>query len=90
MKGIAGCGVFKVNVDENGKTGAVELVSSVPKKVIYKPAKKVIESWQWKNFSGEPNAAEETLIRLDFCLGGKTEAEARARCAKQAKLECST
>ena len=88
MKGIAGCGVFKVSVDENGKTGDVELVSSIPKKVIYKPAKQVIKSWEWKNISGEPNLAEEKLIRLDFCMGGKTEDEAKARCAEQAKLEC--
>ncbi len=27
MKGIAGCGVFKVTVDENGKTDNVELIS---------------------------------------------------------------
>ena len=25
MKGIAGCGIFKVTVDENGKTDNVEL-----------------------------------------------------------------
>ncbi|MBW8191977.1 energy transducer TonB [Neiella marina] len=89
MKGIVGCGVFKVTVDENGKTGDVELVSSIPKKVIYKPAKKVIKSWEWKNVSDEPNLAEEKVIRLDFCMGGKTEVEAKARCAEQAKLECS-
>ena len=89
MKGITGCGVFKVTVDENGKTADVELVSSIPKKAIYKPAEKVIKSWEWKNISGEPNLAEEKLIRLDFCMGGKTEAEAKAKCAEQAKLECS-
>jgi len=89
MKGITGCGVFEVTVDENGKTGDVELVSSIPKKVIYKPAKKVIKSWEWKNISGEPNLVEEKLIRLDFCMGGKTEGEAKARCVEQAKLECS-
>ena len=88
MKGITGCGVFKVTVNENGKTDDVELVSSTPKKVIYKPAKKVIKSWEWKNISGKSNLAEEKLIRLDFCMGGKTEAEAKSKCAEQAKLEC--
>jgi hypothetical protein len=42
------------------------------------------------NISGEPNLAEEKLIRLDFCMSGKTEAEAKARCAEKAKLECSS
>jgi len=90
MNGIAGCGVFKVTVDENGKTDNVELISSVPKKVIYKPARKVIKSWEWQNISGKPNSAEDKLIRLDFCMGGKTEAEAKARCAEQTKLACNS
>ena len=89
MKGIAGCGIFKVTINENGKTDNVELISSIPKKVIYKPAKKVIKKWKWQNISGHPNATEEKLIRLDFCMGGKTEAEAKVRCAEQAKLKCS-
>ncbi len=89
MKAIVGCSVFKVIVDESGKTSNVELVNSVPKKVISKPAKKLIKSWEWKNISGEPSLAEEKLVRLDFCMGGKTEADAKARCAEQVKLECS-
>ncbi|GHE89070.1 energy transducer TonB [Thalassotalea profundi] len=88
IKGIAGCGVFKVIVDENGHTDNVELISSVPKRVIYKPARKVIKQWQWKNVSSQPNAIEEKLIRLDFCMGGATQAEAKAKCEEQAKLAC--
>ena len=76
-------------MDENGKTDSVELISSIPKKVINKPAKKVIKKWKWQNISGQPNATEEKLIRLDFCMGGKTEAEAKVRCAEQANLECN-
>ncbi len=37
MKGIAGCGIFKVKVDENGQTERVTLVSSVPEKIISPP-----------------------------------------------------
>jgi len=88
MKGIAGCGVFKLTVDEDGKSQDIELVSSIPKKVIFKPAKKVIKKWRWENVSGQPNQAEEKVIRLDFCMGGSSEEEARARCAEQAKLQC--
>jgi hypothetical protein len=90
MKGIAGCGVFKVTVDEKGKTDKVELVSSVPKKVIFKPSKKVIKKWKWKNVTGLTNASEEKLLRLDFCMGGKTEAEAKMRCEEQSKMSCGT
>ena len=59
MKGIAGCGVFKLTVDEDGNSQDIELVSSIPKKVIFKPAKKVIKKWRWENVSGQPNQAEE-------------------------------
>jgi protein TonB len=86
MKGVDGCCVFKVTVDENGKTDNVKLISSIPKKVIYKPAKKVINKWKWKNISGQSNTNEEKVVRLDFCLGGKTRSE--ARCVEQAKLQC--
>jgi len=89
MKGIAGCGIFKVKVDQNGKTQKVELVSSNPKKVIFKPAKEVIKQWQWRNVSGLPNASEEKIIRLDFCMGGTTPEEASERCEQQAKLACT-
>ncbi|MFT6910043.1 MAG: protein TonB [Oleiphilaceae bacterium] len=89
MKGITGCGIFKVTVDKNGKTDNVELIRSIPKKVIYKPTKKVINKWKWQNISGQPNATEEKLIRLGFCMGGRTETEAKAICAEQANLECN-
>jgi outer membrane biosynthesis protein TonB len=55
MKGIAGCGVFKLTVDEDGKSQDIELVSSFPKKVIFKPAKKVIKKWHWENVQVSQN-----------------------------------
>ncbi|GAA5140328.1 energy transducer TonB [Thalassotalea piscium] len=88
IKGIAGCGVFKLTINEDGKSQGIELVSSIPKNSIFKPAKKVIKKWRWKNISGQPNQAEEKTIRLDFCLGGNSEEEAIARCAEQANLKC--
>lgn len=88
MQGVTGCGVFKVTVNESGKTEDVKVISSIPKTVIDKPAKKVIKSWQWKNVTDKTNVPEEKLIRLDFCMGGKTQAEALSRCEKQAKLAC--
>ncbi|MFT4937374.1 MAG: protein TonB [Paraglaciecola sp.] len=90
MKGVMGFGVFKVTVDENGETGEVELISSLPKKLVYKPAKKVIKKWKWQNVSGQPDAIEEKIVRLDFCMGGKTAAQAKARYEEQAKFQCST
>lgn len=87
--GIAGCAVFKVDIDAEGKTQNVELVSSVPAKGLNKPTKKVIKSLKWHNTSGKANVAEQKLLRLDFCMGGKSVEEAKARCEVQAKLQCS-
>lgn len=86
-EGIMGCGVFKVKVDENGNTQNVELVSSVPTDVIQKPATAVIKSWEWQNVSDQA-AAEEKLMRLDFCMGGTSQEEAQARCREQATMQC--
>jgi len=86
--GVTGCGIFKFNINEEGKAKNIELVSSVPKKVIYKPAKKIIKKWKWSNVSNETNRSEEKLIRLDFCMGGNSVPEADALCAKQAELQC--
>ncbi|PKM17792.1 MAG: energy transducer TonB [Gammaproteobacteria bacterium HGW-Gammaproteobacteria-15] len=88
QQGIAGCGVFNVTINENGKTTDVSLVNSVPGKVIARPAIKVIKKWQWVNNSSVANAAEQKLIRLDFCIGGSTTEEAEARCKVQAALPC--
>ncbi len=87
-KGIAGCGIYKVTVNQNGETEKVQQVTSLPARGLAKPAKKLIKKWQWKNVSGKPAANEEKLVRLDFCLGGNTVEEAQARCEQQAKFDC--
>lgn len=87
--GITGCAVFKVDIDKEGKTQDIELVSSVPAKGIKKPATKVIKSWKWHNTTGKADIAEQKLLRLDFCLGGNSVEEAQAQCELQAKIQCS-
>lgn len=87
-KGIVGCGVFKVIVDESGLTESIELISSVPKKVISKPVTKVIQDWEWTLAKSKSPTREEKLLRLDFCMGGNTEAESISKCKKQAAMAC--
>ncbi len=87
--GIVGCVVFRLDLDQQGKNQKIELVSSVPAKVLNKHATKLIKNWKWHNTSGKVDKAEQKLIRLDFCMGGNSVSEAHARCAMQAKLECS-
>jgi len=45
MNGVTGCGVFQLTVNKDGRTEDIELVASVPEKVIYQPAKKIIKNW---------------------------------------------
>jgi hypothetical protein len=87
--GIAGCGIFKVIVNEQGETESVELISSIPKKVIFKPSRKVIKKWKWAKTDNAIAKAEEKTIRLDYCMGGTSLEEAQQRCQSQAKLSCS-
>ena len=88
MKGIAGCGIFKVIVDESGSTESIDLISSVPKKVISRPVTKVIKDWDWTLADGKPPIREEKLLRLDFCMGGSTEEESISKCKQQATMAC--
>ena len=88
MKGIAGCGIFKVKVDDSGETESVTLVSSVPEKMISQPAAKVINDWSWTLAEGKMAASEEKLLRLDFCMGGSTEKESLSKCKQQAAMAC--
>ncbi|WP_372871638.1 energy transducer TonB [Shewanella sp.] len=88
MKGIAGCGIFKVIVDERGSTESIDLISSVPEKVIFKPVTKVIKDWDWMLADGKSPIREEKLLRLDFCMGGSTEEESISMCKQQAATEC--
>ena len=88
MKGIAGCGLFKVVVDKSGSTESINLISSVPKKLISKPATEVIKSWDWALANGKSPISEEKLLRLDFCMGGSSQEESISKCKQQATMAC--
>lgn len=88
-KGIAGCGVFRVVVDEKGKTETISLIQSIPEDIIYQPSRKIIKKWNWVQAKNGQPVAEEKIIRLDYCLGGSSTEEAKAMCVKQSKLNCS-
>lgn len=90
VKGVVGCGVFKVSINEDGETHDVELVSSVPRRVIAKPATRMIKNWKWEKTPGQAQGSEERLIRLDFCMGGNTQEQAKQRCEAQSRLQCSS
>jgi periplasmic protein TonB len=66
MKGIAGCGVFKISLDQDGNTKSIDLRASVPKAAAFKAAKKELNKWQWHNTTDKPDAAEQKILRLDY------------------------
>lgn len=88
MKGIAGCGVFKISINKEGKTESIDLLASVPAAAAFKSAKKELKKWKWHNTTDKPDAPEQKILRLDYCMGGSSEAEAAARCELQAKTRC--
>lgn len=89
QKGMAGCGIFKVDIDENGKVDDIEVVEAVPKSKYFKSVKKQIKSWNWVNTSGKANTPEQKVIRLDFCLAKGNQENAAAQCELQAAKPCS-
>lgn len=86
--GIAGCAVMKVQINANGKTDSVEVLQSVPKKLIVKPSKRIIKSWQWQQAPNGQQVPEQKIVRLDYCIGGESTEQARAICLKQSQLNC--
>ncbi len=93
--GIRGCAVFKVRVNAQGRADEVELVSAVPSKGLHRPAIKLLKSWQWQPNPHVAAAAVDVatsrqpmLVRLDFCMGGQSLAEAAANCQQQAQYAC--
>ena len=85
---VAGCGIFKVVIDESGTTESITLINSVPKKFVSKPAIKVIKNWNWTLANGKSPMREEKLLRLDFCIGGSSEEESISMCKQQATMAC--
>ncbi|QPB83450.1 hypothetical protein CWC22_010815 [Pseudoalteromonas rubra] len=85
---MAGCAIFKVNLDAQGNTESVVLLRSIPTASLSRPAKKILKKWSWSLASGTAPQTEEKIVRLGFCLGGQSVDEAQARCKVQASLSC--
>lgn len=86
-EGIAGCGIFKISVDEDGQAFVLETNSYLPAKAVRKESIKLIENWEWKPVNGATN--NEATVRIDFCMGGSSVEEAQQLCTPQSMLSCS-
>ncbi|WP_181898422.1 energy transducer TonB [Alteromonas aestuariivivens] len=89
FKSIAGCGIFRIIIDERGKTKEVSMISGMPAEGLELPAVEMIRSWTWVNTSGSQGDEETKLVRLDFCFGGRNEEEAKLLCEAQTQMSCS-
>ncbi|MBD3586733.1 energy transducer TonB [Salinimonas sp. HHU 13199] len=87
-EGKRGCAVMRFSVSEQGKATDISVVESVPDGALGREAMQLIRSWEWTH--GDKTPAEEAqTLRLDFCMGGSSVAEAHQRCIKQAEYRCS-
>lgn len=85
-KGIAGCSVLKITINENGRANIDETLSYLPNKAILKESQKLVKSWKWQK-KDELNQSEAT-VRIDYCMGGASIEQAQQRCVQQSKMQC--
>ncbi|WP_337881261.1 energy transducer TonB [Rheinheimera sp.] len=86
--GWVGCGVFKVSIDAEGKTGDVNVLSAIPVNHQIRPAVKVIKGWRWTAADGQTAQPAQQLVRLDFCMANAAPEQVQAACEVQAKYPC--
>ena len=86
--GWVGCGVFKVSIDAEGKTGDVNVLSAIPGNHQIRPAVKEIKSWRWTAADGQTAQPAEQLVRLDFCMAKAAPEQVQAACEVQAQYPC--
>lgn len=87
--GKRGCAVMRFSVSEQGEATDIDVIESVPDKALGREAVKLIRSWDWSLAENKTPKTEEQTLRLDFCMGGNSVAEAHQRCMKQAEYRCS-
>jgi hypothetical protein len=85
-KGITGCSIFKITINENGKANVDETVSFLPNKALLKESQKLLKSWKWENLGDLKG--DSATVRLDYCMGGSSIEEAKQLCLKQSQMQC--
>lgn len=90
QNGIAGCAVYKVKINDDGKLEQPELIATNDNHRLNKEASALLKKTQWTPVSVEKQKkAEVKTVRVDYCMGGKSLIEAQALCLKQSQLACS-
>ena len=86
-KGIAGCSVLKITINDNGRASIDESLSYFPNKTILKESKKLVKSWKW--LKKDALNRSEATVRIDYCMGGSSVEQAQQLCIKQSQMQCA-
>ena len=87
-EGKRGCAVMRFVVSEEGEATDISVVESVPDAALGREALKLIRHWEWVTQDNKTATTEDKTLRLDFCMGGSSVAEAHQRCIRQAEYRC--
>ncbi len=95
--GTQGCAVLSFDISPAGKTENVEILHSVPNRRVGIYSRKMLKKWQWVPVAPAGSLAapavqpaeEKRTLRLDFCMGGESVAQAEQACKQRVQLACS-
>jgi len=85
--GTRGCAVLSFNISVSGRTENIEIINSVPNQFVGRSSRQMLQKWQWVSTAAAAMPEKRTL-RLDFCIGGESLAQAVQICKQQAQLAC--
>ena len=87
--GLTGCAILSFNISASGKTENIEVINSIPKKILGKESRKLLKNWKWIPTSNTATKAlEKRTMRFDYCMGGESLELAEKSCKQKAKLAC--
>lgn len=85
--GTRGCAVLSFDISASGRTENIEIINSVPNQFVGRSSRQMLQKWQWVSTAAAAMPEKRTL-RLDFCIGGESLAQAVQICKQQAQLAC--
>jgi len=85
--GTRGCAVLSFDISASGRTENIEIINSVPNKLVGRYSRQMLQKWQWVSTAAAAMPEKRTL-RLDFCIGGESLAQSVQACKQQAQLAC--
>ncbi len=89
MSNLKGCAVLTFDLNQSGSIQNIKLLNAQPTRKLGSEARIALRKWKWINVSDKPvKDIESRKVRIDYCIGGKSEEESQLLCQQQAKREC--